>query len=189
MLQPAQQFSLVASRVSPEITLLDALGQRGKSQLGTVKRFLLGSHIAVSKLIGHYQIRFGPDRDHRLIASPLIIMSQRGLLVTFDNRGVLVHGGQVHRLSLLRVELGDPPHHASLDRLQALDGQTAGQDESLLHLTSRAGLGQFFVMKAAQETSYGADLGNLKPQTPFQAGVAAEQSSRMSSGQSPPAVW
>src|SRR5450759_5410219 len=86
-------------------------------------------------------------------------MSQRGLLVTFDNRGVLVHRGQVHRLALLRVELGDPPDRAGLNRLQALDGQTAGQDESLLHLPSRTGLGQLFVMKAVQETAYGTDLG------------------------------
>ena len=102
-------------------------------------------------------------------------MRQCCLLVTFDDRGVLVNGGRAQWLSPLGVELGDPSDHSSLYRLQALNGQAAGQDEGFLHLPSGPSLFQVWVMKAAQETSHGTDLGKLEPQTPFQAAVATQQ--------------
>src|SRR5437867_7748274 len=46
------------------------------------RSILFGGHIAVPKLVGQDQIRFGPDRHHRLITPAFLIMIVGGLLVT-----------------------------------------------------------------------------------------------------------
>src|ERR1043166_111267 len=165
----------MTGRVSPEIAFLDTLWQSRIGQLGTAQRLLLGAHIAVAELIGQHQIGFGPYRYHGLVASTIVIMRQCRLLVTFNDRGVLVNGGNAHRLSRLGVELGDPSDHAGLNRLEALNRQTAGQDEGFLQLPSWPSLFQVLVMKTVQESSQGTDLGKLEAQTAFQALIAGEQ--------------
>src|SRR6266403_478218 len=104
MLQPIQQLILMTSRVSPKITLGNRLGQCCKSQLRAHQGSLFGGHIAILKLIGQYQVGFGPDDYHRLIASPFFIVTVGRLLVTLNDRRVLIDSRYPLRLSLLLVQ-------------------------------------------------------------------------------------
>src|ERR1035437_4932140 len=99
MLQPSQQLLLMTRGVSPKIALGDRRRQRRKGQLRASQRRLLGRHVAVPKLIGPYPIRFGPYRDHRLIAAPLLIRVVSRLFMTLNDRGVLIDGRHPLRLS------------------------------------------------------------------------------------------
>src|ERR1051325_11328976 len=107
----------MASRIAPKISLPDRFGQRGKSQLRAPQRILLGGHVAVPKLISKDRIGFGPYPHHRLVASAFLIMIVGPLLVTLDNRGILIHRRDPLGLALLFIEPGNPPHQAALDLL------------------------------------------------------------------------
>lgn len=73
--EPVQQIVLITGAVATEVTLTHRLRQRVECHLTTGQRFLLGRHIAVAELVGDDQIGFRPQRDHRLVAPPALVVS------------------------------------------------------------------------------------------------------------------
>ena len=104
MLQLVQQLILMTGRIPPKILLGHHREQRRKRQ-----RSLLGRHMAVPKLIGHRQVRLRPHRHHRLVAPAFRVMVIGRLLVTFNDRRVLIDRSEPLRLTLLFLQLGNPP--------------------------------------------------------------------------------
>jgi hypothetical protein len=95
--------------------------------------------------------------------------------VAFDDRGVLVDGGDGQGALLLGVEFGHAPHHSGLNLLQGLDGVAAGEDEAFLLVAIRAQVGQFLVVEALEEGAHGGDSGEGVTQSPAQAGIVGKQ--------------
>ncbi len=104
----------MTSLIPTKMAFLNRFGQRGKGQLGTAQRVLFGGHVAIPILIGQHQIGFRPHRHHRLIAPALLIMIIGGLLVTLDDRRILIDGGNALRLAMLFVQLGNPSHQPAI---------------------------------------------------------------------------
>src|SRR5882724_4041775 len=127
----------MTSRVSSKITLGNGLGQGRKSQLRARQGSLLGGHITIPKFIGQYQVGFGPYRYHRLIASSFFIVTVGRLLMTLNDRGVLIDSRYPLWLSLLLVQPGNPTHAAALHFLQSRHRHARRKNEALLHLPFR----------------------------------------------------
>ena len=165
----------MTGRIAPEVALADALGQRCKRQLGARQRILLGGHVAIPKFVGQNQIRFGPHRHHRLIASPFIIMVIGRLLVTLNDRRVLIHGRNPLRLSLLFIQLGNPPHQATLYFLQGAHRLARRKDEALLHFPLRPQLLQVLVVEPFQELPHCRRFGRAITQAPGQTLIPSQK--------------
>ena len=79
--------------------------------------------------------------------------------MTLNDRRVLIHGRNALRLSLLFIQLGNPPHQATLYFLQGAHRLARRKDEALLHLPLRPQLLQVLVVEAFQELSHGRRFG------------------------------
>ena len=74
--------------------------------------------MAVAELVGHDQVGFRPQRDHRLVAAPALIVGIGGLFVALDKGGVLVDGGDAQPSAVLLMERGDVAYATCLHLLQ-----------------------------------------------------------------------
>ena len=122
--------------------------------MATAQRFLLGGHVAVVELVGDDQIGFRPQCDHRLVATPALVVSVRRPLVRFHDGGVLIDGGDAESLAVLLVECGDALHSAGQHLLRPLYRGAAGDDEAELLFASRALLFQRLVVEPFREPAY-----------------------------------
>jgi hypothetical protein len=111
-------------------------------------------------------------------------MRQRRLLVTLDNRHILIHGGNPLGLPPFLIAPGDIPNPARLHILKGSNRITLWKDEALLHLALRTQAFQLLVVKLFRKLSDRRDFRGLYPSPRSRYSSCA--SNRMSSGQSPP---
>ena len=175
MLEPLQQLILMAGAVAAEIPLANRRGQGREGHPSAIHRLLTGGHVAVAKLVGHDEVGFRPHRHHRLITASAFVVRQGRALVTFDEGRVLIDGGDLHPLALLRVTLGDAPHQARLDLLQGANRVGAGKDETLLFLAGGPQSAHLLVVEALEEGAEGGDLGKLEAEATLQTGIGLEE--------------
>ena len=86
-------------------------------------------------------------------------MKQSGFLVAFNNGRVLIDGGDLLLLTLVRIQFGNPPHRPGLDFLQRAHRLAGRKNEALLHLPVGPELFQFRIMEPLQKIAQGRGFG------------------------------
>jgi hypothetical protein len=121
--------------------------------------------------IGQHQIGLCPYRHHRLIPTPSFVMRQRRLLVTLDNRRILIYGSHPLGLPLFLIAPCDIPNPTRLHILKGPNWITLRKDEALLHLALRTQAFPLLVMKLFQKLSHRRDFRRLVSQPTLQTFV------------------
>ena len=95
---------LVERAVAAQIDLGDTARQRHDRLLDHPAVARPGGNIPVAEFVGNDDVLFGPQRQHRLIATIAVICPLGRLFVTSDHGGVDIEGGCLHWPAALQIE-------------------------------------------------------------------------------------